>query len=290
MCKILICDENIEILKILSFIIEQKQLGEVLEEIEDGESAVDIITSLNPDLVITDYSLRRIDGNEVIRRTRNKGYTGKFIMISSITDPEVISKAYDNGVSFYIKKPINISETIHIIEQTLRLADLEQMELKIKQIVNRNEISSIDFSPNQPISFDKEVDRILISLGLQGTGGYSELKELIIMTNEKEKSGKTDYLLSDLYDNLSLRTNEKSKTIEQKIRRSTQRAMDYVALIGLEDYDSLVFDRYAAALFDFYELRKQMDFLSGKSNIKGSIHIRKFIEGIAMLAKDSLIP
>ena len=290
MCKILICDENIEILKILSFIIEQKQLGEVLEEIEDGESAVDIITSLNPDLVITDYSLRRIDGNEVIRRARNKGYTGKFIMISSITDPEVISKAYDNGVSFYIKKPINISETIHIIEQTLKLADLEQMELKIKQIVNRNEISSIDFSPNQPISFDKEVDRILISLGLQGTGGYSELKELIIMTNEKEKSGKTDYLLSDLYDNLSLRTNEKSKTIEQKIRRSTQRAMDYVALIGLEDYDSLVFDRYAAALFDFYELRKQMDFLSGKSNIKGSIHIRKFIEGIAMLAKDSLIP
>lgn len=289
MCKILICDENIEILKILSFIIEQKQLGEVLDEIEDGESAIDIITSLNPDLVITDYSLRRLDGNEVVRRARNKGYTGKFIMISSITDPEVISKAYDNGVSFYIKKPINISETIHIIEQTLLLASLEQMTAQIKHIVNQKENYSFEESSNSPLTFDKEVDRILISLGLQGTGGYNELKELIIMTKDKEEAGKTDYLLSDLYENLSLRTNEKSKTIEQKIRRSTQRAMDYVALIGLEDYDSLVFDRYAAALFDFYELRKQMDFLSGKSNVKGSLHIRKFIEGIAILAKDSLI-
>lgn len=288
MNRILLCDENIETLKILSFIIEQKQLGEVIDEIEYGDKAIEIISSLNPDIVITDYSLIGIDGNEVIRRTRNKGFEGKFIMISAITDPEVISKAYRNGVSFYIRKPININETIHIIEQTLKLKRLESMTSQIRELIITEEMTANEEETRNISSFEKEVDRILISLGLQGTGGFDELKDLILLSSDRESLGKNDYLLSELYNKISHRINEKPKTIEQKIRRSAQRAMDYVALIGLEDYNSLVFDRYAAALFDFYELRKQMNYLSGKSSEKGSIQIRKFIEGVNSLARDSM--
>lgn len=72
MNRILLCDENIETLKILSFIIEQKQLGEVIDEVEYGDKAIEIISTLNPDLVITDYSLIGIDGNEVIRRSKQR--------------------------------------------------------------------------------------------------------------------------------------------------------------------------------------------------------------------------
>lgn len=209
-------------------------------------------------------------------------------MISAVTDPEVVSKAYRNGVSYFIRKPININETIHIIEQTLKLKRLEAMTSKIRELIVTEDLTAKEDDVKSISSYEKEVDRILISLGLQGTGGFEELKDLILLLSDRENLGKNDYLLSELYNKISYRINEKPKTIEQKIRRSAQRAMDYVALIGLEDYNSLVFDRYAAALFDFYELRKQMNYLSGKSTERGSIQIRKFIEGVNSLAKDGM--
>ena len=52
-----------------------------------------------------------------------------------------------------------------------------------------------------------------------------------------------------------------------------------MAALGLEDYLNPIFEDYGPQLFDFSELRKQMNYLSGKSNKQGKINIRKFIEG-----------
>ncbi|MDO5717373.1 MAG: DNA-binding domain-containing protein [Tissierellia bacterium] len=283
--KILLCDESIETLKILDFLIEQKELGDVIDEVGDGNKALEIISSMSPDLVITEYKLAGIDGNEVIRRAKKLGYGGRFIMLSDIKDPEVVSKAYENGASFYISKPINLIEVIHIIKQTLILNKNEKIIDKMRNLLDDDKESNFGIKINPLDSTEREVDRILMSLGIHGMSGYIELRDIVLLSIEKD-GDKKNYLLFDLYEEIALRSNQKTKTVEQKIRRSAQKVMDYVAEKGLEDYDSIIFDRFSATLFDFAEIRQHMNFIDGKSEIKGILKMRKFIEGIKAILDD----
>ena len=75
--------------------------------------------------------------------------------------------------------------------------------------------------------------------------------------------------------------------IEQRIRRTIFKALDNIANIGLEDYGHETFIRFSGSLFEFKEVRAQMDYIRGKSYEKGKISVKKFIEGILIAVKDS---
>ena len=49
-------------------------------------------------------------GTEVIRRARAAGYTGKCIILSGYSDFTYAQEAIENGVSFYITKPLDEDE------------------------------------------------------------------------------------------------------------------------------------------------------------------------------------
>lgn len=288
MNKILLCDESVESLKILSFIIEQKELGDVIEELESGEVALNEILATNPDLVIVDYSLKDLDGNEVIRRARKNGFEGKFLMTSKLSDPEVVAKAYENGASFFIHKPFNLRELIAVIRQVISLYDLEKSYRKIRELVLNNELFTTKETISSEITIERAVDRVIKSLGLNGIGGANELKSLVVLSFEFDDDRNLDYQISELFLILSKRTGVKQKTIEQRIRRLAQRVLNDIANKGIADYDSLAFERYSSLLFDFEEVRRQMNFLEGKGKDRGMIQLRKFIEGIKSVVLEEI--
>jgi two-component system response regulator YcbB len=71
-----------------------------------------------------------------------------------------------------------------------------------------------------------------------------------------------------------------------RIRRAITKALQNIASMGTENYDSEQFLRYAPILFDFKEIKKEMDYVRGKSKKGGKINIKKFIEGSILLCKE----
>jgi two-component system response regulator YcbB len=55
------------------------------------------------------------------------------------------------------------------------------------------------------------------------------------------------------------------KTIEQRVRRAIAKALQNLASLGIEDYHNDRFQMYSTALFDFSEVRQEMNFVQGKS-------------------------
>lgn len=284
MNTILIADSTMEQVKILEFLIQRKKLGDVIETTDDGLKALDFIRANRPDLVILEYSLKTIDGNEVMRRAKKDGFTGKFIMISDKKDNELITKAYKEGASFFIRKPINLIEVIFVIENVLSHHNSEKFKIGVERLLNYSEDKNIILKDED--DRENNIRRILVGLGVNGYGGYQDLLDFILIANEFEKGNEKNYSLEEIYQTIGKRTSRNSKTVQQNIRRCIQRAMDNVALAGLEDYDSILFDRYSQSLFVFSELRKRMNYLNKGRGDKGKINIRKFAEGIFLLSND----
>ena len=116
--KIYIVDDDIGIRTILANIVEDNDLGVVIGESDDGFKALSDINSLKPDLVFIDLLLPTIDGIEIIKRARNNGSVSNFIMISQVSSSDMVSEAYQNGIDFYVNKPLNVIEVVSITKKS----------------------------------------------------------------------------------------------------------------------------------------------------------------------------
>lgn len=280
----LIIDDDINIRKMLSYLIKKNQLGNVLDEISTGDIAVDEILFYNPDIVIIDFLLPGMDGVDIILNAKKRGYKGKFIMISQVEDEEMRAKAYESGIYFFINKPINSIEVVNIARQVCRNIDLEQSVAVIKSAVL--DIGELRKKPKE-ISFDEKIDYIFRDLGISSETGSDELKNVILKINKlKRKEGTSKYHLNKLYDEIALELKVdydiliNKRAIEKRIRRAIKKALQNLAQIGMDDYYNIVFAEYSSLLFDFKEVRKEMRSIKNPDSESGKISIKKFIEGI----------
>lgn len=76
------------------------------------------------------------------------------------------------------------------------------------------------------------------------------------------------------------------RVMEQKMRRTVNIAMTNIASLGIEDYMNETFVEYSNTLFNFEQIKREMDYLRGKSNEKGSINMKKFLSGLCILCEN----
>lgn len=84
-----------------------------------GKSALSLITSLCPDIILLDLGLPDMDGMEIIRQVRTWS-DNPIIVISARTQEEDKVQALDAGADDYITKPFGTSELLARIRTSLR--------------------------------------------------------------------------------------------------------------------------------------------------------------------------
>ncbi len=80
--------------------------------------------------------------------------------------------------------------------------------------------------------------------------------------------------------------NANSRNMEQRIRRAISKGLSNIAHMGIEDYMNETFTMYSNSLFNFEEVRNEMDFINRKKSYSGKINIRKFIDGLMVNADE----
>lgn len=283
---IMLIDDDINIIQMLKSIITKNKLGKIVSDLNSGEYAVEEILFYNPDIILIDYLLPYKDGVHIVKEILEKGYSGKIIMISQVEDEPMISTAYNTGILFFIKKPINSIEVINVIKNISQSIELEKSMSMIKSLlgnVGQNNKDDI-LIPKKPY---QKIEVIISDLGIIGELGTPDLIKLIeIILEHREDNPNSQYILQDLYERMA---NEESITkstqispsaIEQRIRRSIQKSLSNIAEMGLDDYYNAKFTEYSTLLFDFKQVKQEMSYIENRSKYRGKINIRKFIEGI----------
>lgn len=112
--KVLIAEDEFLVLKGLEVYL--KELGhEVIATAGNGKDAVEKTLELNPDIIIMDINMPVMSGLDAIEKI-NSVKRRPCIIISAYHDKELIERASDEGVLYYLIKPITLQDLRAAIE------------------------------------------------------------------------------------------------------------------------------------------------------------------------------
>lgn len=268
-----IVDDNINMVKILEKIIEDRDLGGVIGKETNPIKAIDEIKVLKPDIVLIDLLMPEKDGISLVKELKKCHGDIQYIMISQVSDKDMISKAYQSGIEYYISKPIDAIEVQIVIKKVIEKIKMEEKLSKIQSIfANRDETAG-----NNMASKDKllGVKKIMQRIGIMGEAGSNDILELVgyLIENNEDMS---NYTMRELCSKFA----DNPRTKEQRIRRTATIGMINLANIGIEDYMNEIFVEFSNGLYNFEQLKLEMDYIRGKSDKRGTVNIRKFLDGL----------
>lgn len=287
--RFVVIDDDVSVRKIIRNIIEHNGLGTVVAECADGLAAEKVIGDARPDIAVIDLLLPGQDGVELVKKLRATAPGVSLIMVSQSSSQPMITQAYQHGIEFYIHKPINVLELITVINKVKESRDMKDAMSVISrttaQYVSPGAVARPDVHRHKSVVY-----KVFSDLGILGEGGARSIFQMTrLLAEEDLLSAEASYQLADIYVRLAQEAGQDTKTIEQRVRRAIAKALQNLANIGVDDYHNDRFQTYSTALFDFSEVRQEMNFIQGKSPYHGKINVRKFIEGLAFLASEERV-
>lgn len=272
--NIYIVEDDINIINILGQIIRDRFLGNVIGFSRDGISGEIEILELNPDIVLVDLLMPGKDGLHLIKEIKKSNPCIQFIMISQVSSKDMIGRAYEYGVEYYVNKPINALEIESVIKKVTEKVKMERAIEQIQKLVKVEDINLIkNESPKKNI--EERINKIMQRIGTIGEAGSQEIVDVVFYLIKNNKT-MNDFTITEL---LSKFTNQ-TKSMEQRIRRTAAVGLSNLANLGLEDYMNEIFVEYSNGLYSFEQVKLEMDFIRGKSQKGGTVNLKKFIDGM----------
>jgi DNA-binding NarL/FixJ family response regulator len=107
--RVLIADDHPLFLLGLRAGLEAEGL-EVVAAAKDGEEALEKALALNPEAVLLDLKMPRLDGLACCRRLREAGYRGIVVLLTTYLEPALLLEAHLAGADGYFSKELSAPE------------------------------------------------------------------------------------------------------------------------------------------------------------------------------------
>ncbi len=180
--KILIVDDDINICELLRLYLEKD--GFITEVVNDGEAAVKCALEHNPDLILLDIMLPKLDGWQVCREIR-KSSNVPIIMLTAKSETFDKVLGLELGADDYVSKPFDTKEVL----------------ARVKAVLRRT--SSGTESEKQEVSYDKLIINLtnyeLIVDGVAIDTPPKELELIYHLASNPNRVYKRDQLLDEVW-------------------------------------------------------------------------------------------
>lgn len=117
--RILVADDNQQIRMLVSAAL--RSLGHEITQAVDGENALDTAIAEQPDLVLLDVTMPKLDGFEVLRFLRKRPETAavKVIMLTTAAQDTDLELGAKLGCDDYITKPFDPKTLREVVVRVL---------------------------------------------------------------------------------------------------------------------------------------------------------------------------
>ena len=118
--KVLLVDDSTTTLMMEEMILKQRT-GYQTVTAKDGLEAISRAIEENPDLVLMDVVMPRMNGFEACKRMRleNSLRNTPIIMVTTRGEEEYVEAGFQSGCNDYITKPINSRELVTLLQNYL---------------------------------------------------------------------------------------------------------------------------------------------------------------------------
>lgn len=158
---IVIADDNAVLTSGLQDFISQNEKYKVVGIADNGEDALELVNNLNPDFLLLDIVMPKLDGFGVLAGLNHKRTV--VVMMSQLRPDGFVQKAMQYGASYYLAKPFDYGMMLKVLDSFDAHAPKSQPK------------------PNK--SLDEKISNLFISVGIPAhIKGYQFLREAIKMT------------------------------------------------------------------------------------------------------------
>ena len=276
--KFYFVDDDKNIRTILKILVTERNLGECCGSSGNGDDALEDVAALHPDIIIVDLLMPDMDGISFVEKARKISPESACIMLSQVASKDLIAKAYESGIEFFIQKPLNAMEVESVIRNVLKTLSMHRAIGKVQSLFetefSENGRQSDNPSP-QSENFQSRLTNVLQKLGIIGELGSKDIITLITWLHDRSEP-----LEQQTLGRLLSQFSENPKSVEQRIRRAASTGLVNLAHLGLEDYSNDVFTEFSNTLYNFEQVRREMDYIRRKSDKHGNVKIRSFLNAL----------
>ena len=213
--NVAIADDNEILLDLLEEIVKSDEELDVVGKARNGEEVFDIIKEKQPDVVLLDIVMPKMDGLCVMNKVKKDTSIKKqpaFIMISAIGQESITEDAFNMGANYYIMKPFDTEVVISRIKRA-----------KDKKKGNRLQERYQPYEPVEvkPRNLEADVTNIIHEIGVPAhIKGYQYLRDAIMMSVEDMEM--LNSITKILYPTIAKKYQTTSSRVERAIRHAIE--------------------------------------------------------------------
>jgi two-component system NtrC family response regulator/two-component system response regulator HydG len=129
--RILVVDDEQNAREGLTTILREE--GYEVAEAADGEAGYEKLGQFNPEAVLCDIKMPKLDGLELLRKARADGFDNLFIMVTAFGSIETAVEAMRAGAHDYITKPVDVSAVLVKLEKALETRQLKRDNAMLRE-------------------------------------------------------------------------------------------------------------------------------------------------------------
>ena len=216
--RVLIADIDEDFRRLLGDVLSQEDDMECVGSTDNGVEALTLAAEQQPDVLVMDLVLLKLDGIEVLRRLPETGAKCRTIVLSGFVNNKVISDCTNYGVDYFMPKPCDVPALLTRIRQ---LAGHENYSTPAAGIDCRE--SSV--AARDDAQLEAVVTDIIHEIGVPAhIKGYQYLREAIILTIKDMDM--INAVTKVLYPEVAKRYNTTPSRVERAIRHAIEVAWD----------------------------------------------------------------
>lgn len=211
--NVAVADDNIKMLELLSEIIERDTELNLVGTANNGEDIYQIIKQKQPDVVLLDLIMPRMDGLSVMDAVNQDTTLRKspsFIVITAVGQENITEDAFKRGAQYYMMKPFNNESVIRRIKG-----------VHTEYTPVAREIANTVVEENYEDQLEKYVTNMLHEIGIPAhIKGYHYLRDSIIMA--VDDMDVLNAITKVLYPSVAKKNQTTSSRVERAIRHAIE--------------------------------------------------------------------
>ena len=113
--RLLIADDHSVVRKGVRTLLEDEEDIQIVGEATDGDEAIDLISSLSPDVLLLDITMPRVSGLDVTKTVTQQYPSVRVLIFSMHHNPDYILTSVQNGAAGYLLKDTDEEEILRAV-------------------------------------------------------------------------------------------------------------------------------------------------------------------------------
>lgn len=157
MIRVLIADDHHVVRRGLLFFLKTQKDIEVVGEASNGEEAVQLATALEPDIILMDLVMPKLNGIEATAKVKELLPKTEILMLTSFSDRDHVIPALEAGAAGYQLKDIEPDELVKSIRQIMGGEHILHPDATITLEAQREELANAPHTANPLTPRERDV-------------------------------------------------------------------------------------------------------------------------------------